>query len=132
MTRYMILFDDGDMVFPEEDLPDVARAAQAVVREARDAEVWVFGAGLEHQDPSVVATDGTVTDGPYPESKEHLGGFAVVDVPSREEALAWAAKIAVACRCAQQVFELLPDVPPEDVLANLRRSDRLSEGAGSA
>ena len=109
MTRYLIAFDDGDMTFPEEDLPDVARAAQAVAREARRAGVWVFSAGLEHQDPSVVATDGTITDGPYPESKEHLGGFAVVDVPSREAALEWAAKIAVACRCAQQVFELLPD-----------------------
>ena len=109
MTQYMIAFDDGDMTFPEEDLPDVARAAQAVVREAREAGVWVFGAGLEHQVPSVVATDGTVTDGPYPESKEHLGGFAVIDVSTRAEAVTWAAKIAVACRCAQQVFELLPD-----------------------
>ena len=109
MTQYLIAFDDGDMVFPVEDLPDVARASQAVVKEARDAGVWVFGAGLEHQDPSVVATDGTVTDGPYPESKEHIGGFAVVDVASREQALTWAAKIAAACRCAQQVFELLPD-----------------------
>ena len=109
MTQYLIAFDDGDMTFPAEDLPDVARAARAVATEARAAGVWVFSAGLEHQDPSVVATDGTVTDGPYPESKEHLGGFAVVDVRSREEALAWAAKIAVACRCAQQVFELLPD-----------------------
>jgi hypothetical protein len=110
MTQYLIAFDDGDMTFPEEELPDVAKAAQAVVREAREAGVWVFGAGLEHHEVvSVVATDGTVTDGPYPESKEHLGGFAVVDVPSREAALEWAAKIAVACRCAQQVFELLPD-----------------------
>ena len=121
MTQYIILFDDGDMVFPEEDLPDVARASQAVVQEARDAGVWVFGAGLQHQDPSVVATDGTVTDGPYPESKEHIGGFAVVDVPSRDEALAWAAKIAVACRCAQQVLELLPDLPPDEVAAFLER-----------
>ena len=73
------------------------------------AGVWVFAAGLEHQVPSVVATDGTVTDGPYPESKEHIGGFTVVDVPSREAAIEWAAKIAAACRCAQQVFELMPD-----------------------
>ena len=109
MTKYMILFDDGDMKISAEDLPDVARDSQAVVQEARNAGVWVFGAGLEHQDPSVVATDGTVTDGPYPESKEHIGGFAIVDVASRDEALKWAAKIAVACRCAQQVFELLPD-----------------------
>jgi hypothetical protein len=108
MTRYLISFNDGDMDFPEEDMPDVARAARAVAEEARDAGVWVFSAGLLHQVPSVVATDGTITDGPYPESKEHIGGFAVVDVASREEALAWAAKIAVACRCAQEVFELLP------------------------
>ncbi len=109
MTQYMIAFDDGAMTFPAEDLPAVAKAAQAVAQEARNAGVWVFSAGLEHQVPSVVATDGTVTDGPYPESKEHLGGFAIVDVPSREAALEWAAKIAVACRCAQEVFELMPD-----------------------
>jgi hypothetical protein len=58
---------------------------------------------------SLVATDGSVTDGPSPESKEHLGGFAVVDVPSHEEGLKWAAKIAVACRCTQEVRELWPD-----------------------
>ena len=55
-----------------------------------------------------MVTDGTVTDGPYPETKEVIGGFAVVDVSSREEALRWAVKIAVACRCAQEVRELLP------------------------
>jgi hypothetical protein len=71
--------------------------------------VWVLSAGLESQRASVVATDGTVADGPYPETKEVLGGFAVVDVPSRDEALEWAAKIAVACPCAQEVRELLPD-----------------------
>ncbi len=109
MTRYLISFDDGAMTFPEEELDDVTKAAHGVVQQAMDAGVWVFSAGLEHQAPSVVAIDGTVTDGPYPESKEHLGGFAVVDVPSREKALEWAAKIAVACRCAQEVFELLPD-----------------------
>ena len=109
MTQYLISFDDGWMTIPDEELPDVAKVAQQVVQDARDAGVWVFGAGLESQRASVVATDGTITDGPYPETKEVLGGFAVVDVPSREEALEWAAKIAVACRCAQEVRELLPD-----------------------
>jgi hypothetical protein len=109
MTRYLISFNDGDMNFPEEELPDVAKAAREVVRQAEDAEVWVYSAGLESQRASVVATDGTVTDGPYPETKEVLGGFAVVDVASRDEAHEWAAKIAVACRCAQEVRELLPD-----------------------
>ena len=109
MPRYLISFDDGTMVIPEEDLPEVSRAAWKVVQEAKDAGVWVFGGGLESQRASIVATDGTVTDGPYPETKEVIGGFCVVDVPSREEALAWAAKTAVACRCAQEVREFMPD-----------------------
>jgi hypothetical protein len=110
MTRYLISFDDGAMAFPAEELPDVAEAAHAVVEEAKDAGVWVFGGGLySHEDVSVVGTDGTVTDGPLPESKAYIGGFSVVDVSSRAEALEWAAKIAVACRCAQEVREFVPD-----------------------
>jgi hypothetical protein len=109
MARYLISFDDGAMTFPEEDLPEVAKAAMKVVREAEAAGVWVYSAGLESQRASIVGTDGIVTDGPYPETKEVIGGFAVVDVSSREEALQWAAKIAVACRCAQEVRELLPE-----------------------
>jgi hypothetical protein len=114
MTKYLISFDDGTMIFPKEDFPAVVEATRAVRTEAKAAGVWVFSAGLLHQVPSVVATDGTVTDGPYPETKEHLGGFAVVEVPSREVALEWAAKIAAACRCAQEVFELLPDANDSD------------------
>jgi hypothetical protein len=121
MTRYLISFDDGWMTFPEKDLPDVARAAREVVKEALDAGVWVYSAGLLPQRASVVATDGTITDGPFPETKEVIGGFAVVDVPSRAEALEWAARIAVACRCAQEVRELMPD-PPE-VTAILREAE---------
>lgn len=109
MTRYLISFDEGAMTFPEEETPDVAEAAHKVVEEAKNAGVWVFGGGVVGQSASAVATDGTVTDGPYPEIKAVIGGFSVVDVPSREEALKWAAKIAVACRCAQEVRELLPD-----------------------
>lgn len=110
MARFLISFKNGAMVIPEEDMPDVSKAAHAVVQETKDAGVFVFGGGLP-VDPEydVVATNGTVTDGPYPESKEFIGGFIVVDVPSRDEALAWAAKVAVACRCAQEVREFLPD-----------------------
>ena len=110
MTRYLISFGAHAMDhIPGEDMPAVAKAAHAVVQEAVNTGVFVCAGGLEDQRASVVATDGTVTDGPYPETKEVIGGFAVVDVPSREEALEWAAKIAVACRCAQEVRELLPD-----------------------
>ena len=117
MTRYLISFDDGAMDhIPDEDWPAVGKASHAVVQEAVDAGVWVFGAGLERQRASIVATDGTVTDGPYPETKEVVGGFAVVEVPTREEALAWAAKIAVSCRCAQEVREIMPDDEQEAML----------------
>ena len=122
MTRYLISFDDGAMDhIPDGDWPDVGKASHAVVQEAVNAGVFVFGAGLERQRASVVATDGMVTDGPYPETKEVIGGFVVVDVAAREEALTWAAKFAAACRCAQEVRELLPD-PQLDEL--LRRTGR--------
>ena len=107
MALYLISFDDGAMTFPEADLPAVAAASHAVVDEAREAGVWVFGGGLHHHSGvTVVAADGSVTDGP--ESKTYIGGFSVVDVPSRAEALEWARKIAVACRCGQEVREFVP------------------------
>ena len=53
----------------------------------------------------MVTGDGAVTNGTYPETRELDGGFTVVDVPSREAALDWAAKLAAACRCAQEVRE---------------------------
>ncbi len=107
MPRYLISFDAHAMNhIPAGDMPAVAHASHAVVHEAMDAAVWVFGGGLENQKARIVATDGTVTDGPYPEA---IGGMSIVDVPSREEALEWAAKIAVACRCAQEVRAYMPD-----------------------
>lgn len=109
MTRYFISFDDGAMTFPEEELPDVAKAAHEVVEAAKAAGVWVSGGGISGHDVSVIGIDGSVTHNPFPDSKVHLGGFAIVDVPSREDALEWAGRIAVACRCAQDVRELLPD-----------------------
>ncbi|MEA2551063.1 MAG: hypothetical protein QOE25_832 [Actinomycetota bacterium] len=106
MVRYLISFPSGAMDVPDEEGPDVADAAHAVIREAKDAGVYVFSGGLDEDvEPVVVAGDGTVAAGTYPETKELSGGFTVVDVPSREAALDWAAKIAVACRCAQEVRE---------------------------
>jgi hypothetical protein len=119
MGRYLISFGAHAMDdIPDEEMPAVAKAAHAVVQEAVDAGVFVFAGGLENQKASIVATDGTVTDGPYPEA---IGGAMLIDVPSREEALRWAAKIAVACRCAQEVREFGPD-PELDAM--LRQDDR--------
>jgi hypothetical protein len=109
MPRYLISFDDGAMTFPEEELPAVGEAAHRVLREAKDAGVWVTGGGVMTQRASIVATDGTVADGPYPETKAVIGGFSIIEVPSRTAALEWAAKFAGACRCAQEVRELMED-----------------------
>ena len=110
MTRYLISFDDGSMDhIPAGDWDSVGEASHAVVREAREAGVWVFGGGLQRQQASIVATDGTVSDGPVPETKAVVGGFSIIEVPSREEALEWAARIASACRCAQDVREIMYD-----------------------
>jgi len=106
MTKYLISFPTTGMQdIPEEEMPDVADAAHAVVQEAKDAGVYIFTGGLDEEvDPVTVAGDGTVTAGTYP-----LGGLTVVDVASREAALEWAAKIAAACRCAQEVNAFMFD-----------------------
>lgn len=110
MSRYLISFDDGAMDhIPAEDMASVGEASHAVVREARQAGVWIFGGGLLRQRASIVATDGTVSDGPVPETKAVVGGFSIIEVPTREEALEWAARIAVSCRCAQEVREIMYD-----------------------
>lgn len=109
MGRYLISFDDGTMIIPERDLPAVSDASHMVVAQAKEAGVWIFGGGLLSQRASIVATDGTVTNGPYPETKAVIGGFSIIEVPSREEALEWAARIAAACRCSQEVREIMYD-----------------------
>jgi hypothetical protein len=111
MTRYLISFPSGAMDhIPAEERPAVGEAAHAVVQEAMDAGVLVFAGGLaENVDPVMVAGDGTTTAGTYPQTREFDGGFAVLDLTSREAALEWAAKIAAACRCAQEIREFAPD-----------------------
>ena len=119
MTQYLISFSAHAMDhLPDEDMAAVGNAAHAVVQEAVNTGVFVCAGGLEDQRASIVATDGTVTEGPYPEV---IGGLTVIDVPSREEALEWAAKIAVACRCAQEVRAIGSD-PELDAM--LRQADR--------
>src|SRR5919112_5556729 len=79
LPRYLIAFDAHAMDhIPDEEMPTVAKAAHEVVQEALNAGVWVFGGGLENQKASVVATDGTVTEGPYPEA---IGGVCGVGAP---------------------------------------------------
>lgn len=104
MTKYLISFPSGAMVVPAEELEAVADAAHAVVEEAKDAGVWVFGGGIDESIPPVmVEGDGTVTERTYAQTNQLEGGYAVLELPSREAAVEWAAKLAVACRCAQEL-----------------------------
>lgn len=110
MPRYLISFDDGAMDhISGKDLPAVGEASRAVVRDAKAAGVWIFGGGLLRQRASIVATDGSVSPGPVPQTKAVVGGFSIIEVASREEALAWAARLAESCRCAQEVREIMFD-----------------------
>jgi len=110
MARYLISFDDGSMDhIPKEDWPAVGDASHEVVREAKAAGVWIFGGGVLRQQATIVASDGNVSVGPVPETKAVVGGFSIIEVPSREEALVWAARIAKGCRCNQEVREIMYD-----------------------
>jgi len=106
MTKYFISFPGSAMDISDEDMAAVSEAAHTVIREAKDAGVYVFGGGInEDIAPLMVAADGTVTNETYPQTKELDGGFCVLELPSREAAVQWAAKIAKACRCSQELRE---------------------------
>ena len=108
MTEYLIAFnDDWVPEHTDEELREKSRALRPLVEEMKAAGVLIFTGGLDHAAPvfSVDASNGMplFTDGPFVESKEHLGGFAVVDVADEEAARLWAGKIAVACGWPQEV-----------------------------
>ena len=106
MAKYLISFPAPAMAVPDEDMPAVGEAAHAVIREAKAAGVYVFGGGINADvAPLMVAADGTVTNQTYPQTKELDGGFCVLELSSRDAAVQWAAKLASACRCAQELRE---------------------------
>jgi len=110
MTKYLISFPGPAMNIPDEDWVAVGEAAHAVIREAKKAGAYVFGGGInEDVAPQMVAADGTVTNETYPQTREFDGGFCVLELPSREAAIQWAAKIAKACRCSQELREFQYD-----------------------
>ena len=104
MTKYLISFPSGEMDIPEGQFQAVVEASHAVVREAKEAGVWVFGGGIDESVPPVrVAADGTVTEGTYPQTKQIEGGYSILELPTYDDAVRWAAKIAAACRCPQEL-----------------------------
>jgi hypothetical protein len=114
MTQYLIMFNDEWV--PQhtlEQLREKSAAGGAVIAEMEAAGVYVFGnGGIDASTAvcSVEVRDGKplFTDGPYVETKEHLGGFAVVDVPDDATARYWAGRLAVALDWPQEVHRFPP------------------------
>ncbi|AJY48247.1 transcription initiation protein [Martelella endophytica] len=103
MTKYLISFPAEAMVLSDADLERAVVDSHAVIEEAKAAGVYVFGGGIDEQvDPVLVSADHTVSVSVYPGSRLN-GGFTVLELPSREAAIEWAAKIAAACRCPQEL-----------------------------
>lgn len=110
MAKYLISFPAPAMNVPDEHLAAVSEAAHAVIRAAKEAGVYVFGGGIDEAvAPLMVAADGTVTNETYPQTQELNGGFCVLEVASRDAAIQWAARIAKACRCPQELREFMYD-----------------------
>ena len=118
MPEYLIAFN-AEWV-PDhtvEELRAKSNILKPLVADMKAAGVLIFTGGLDDAAPvfSVDASSGTplFTDGPFIETKEHLGGFAVVDVADEEAARLWAGKIAVACGWPQEVrrFQVSMQLP---------------------
>jgi hypothetical protein len=109
MTEYMITFNDEWVPeHTEDELRAKAAAVRPVIEEMQAAGVLIFtNGGLDRSTAvfNVEAVDGkpVFTDGPYVETKEHLGGFAVVDVPDEAAARFWAGKLATTLEWPQEV-----------------------------
>ncbi|CAN5191605.1 hypothetical protein BH09ACT5_BH09ACT5_15800 [soil metagenome] len=110
MTKYLISFPSAAMDLSEEEFAAAGRDSRAVIQDAKDAGVFVFGGGInEEAAPVRVTADGTVTAETYPQTRELDGGFTVLELPSREAAVEWAAKIAAGCRTPQELREFMYD-----------------------
>jgi len=108
VPRYLIYFNQqwvGDHA--QEWFRGRGPLAKAVVDEMKAAGIHVFAGGLEEDGPvyTADATSGSlvITDGPYIETKEYLGGLTIVDVVDDAAAKEWAGKVAVACGWPQEV-----------------------------
>jgi len=103
MTRYLLSMYQPDGPAPEPEILDpIMRDINAVEQQMKDAGVWVFSGGLHEPSTATVVRaqgdDVLITDGPYVEGKEHLGGFTIIEAPDLDVALEWGSKLARAIR----------------------------------
>jgi hypothetical protein len=107
MTQYLVAIHHPDDFEPFSEPPQTYEDIAALNREMVKAGVRVFVGGLssarEAKSIRVKAGKVLVTDGPYIETKEHIGGFWVLETTTEEEALDWGRKAAIACRAPVEV-----------------------------
>lgn len=104
MAKYLISFPSAAMKVPDGEWESVSHDSHAVIRDAKEAGVYVFGGGIDETVPPVlVSANGSVTEGGYPWAPPLNGGLAVLELPTKQEAIAWAARLAKACRCDQEL-----------------------------
>jgi hypothetical protein len=104
MTQYLLSVHtiEGETRAPmtDEEMQQSWKQIQALNEEMKSAGAWVFSARLHEPDTATVVriSDGEVltTDGPFAESKEHLGGFYIIEAEDLDAALAWASKATAA------------------------------------
>jgi hypothetical protein len=101
MPQYLLsVFQPDGPPPPDVDLEAITRDLDALNAEIKAAGAWVFAGGLHPADTATVlrADNGEVvmTDGPYVEGKEHLGGFTIVEAEDLDAALRWGRRLAEA------------------------------------
>lgn len=111
MTQYLLsIYQPDGPPPPPETLEPIMRDVNAVKQEMEDEGVWIFSGGLLPPDTATVVRhqDGDVllTDGPYTEGKEHIGGFTVIEAPDLDAALQWGDKLAGAVTLPVEVRPL--------------------------
>jgi hypothetical protein len=104
----MSVYDDPDGAdLPAETIEKLYADVDAFNREVKAAGAWVFGGGLHPADTATVVSLGDdetlITDGPFAETKEQIGGFWVIEAPDLDAALEWAAKATRACQAPVEV-----------------------------
>jgi hypothetical protein len=113
VPQYLLSIYQPDGGVPDaETLARIMSDLHRLNEELRQSGSWVFTGGL--YDPSsatVVRADGMITDGPYLEGKEHVGGFYVITAPDLDAALAWGRKAAAATTLPIEIRPVR-DVPP--------------------
>lgn len=110
MTKYLISFPSGVMQVADGEWDQVVEESHQVVRDMKTAGVYVFGGGInEEVAAATVAGDGTVSGPAYEAFARLDGGHTVIEVPTRAEAVEWARRVAVACRCPQELREFMYD-----------------------